>query len=295
MATLSAAVSIRDQILPVAAGQSTFDVLAALGVNSVEALVDPLCFVPHLRPKEGTPLSVKDDASIERLREVLQEHDVRISAILIATDFSGDHADSHVNWAVNIIQAAAKLGVPVVRIDTWTSKRELSAAHVKQNLITRVRQILQRTPGAAVDLGLENHGPISNDESFLDDVLAALSDPRVGLTLDTGNFYWYGYPLPDVCRLIEKYAPRAKHTHIKSINYPPAIAAVRREIGHEYKQCCSPLHEGNLDLKRIVAILRAAGYQRDYCIEDESLFKVPDADKLNVLRLDVKALREALA
>ena len=42
-------------------------------------------------------------------------------------------------------------------------------------------------------------------------------------------------------------------------------------------------------------ILRAAGYDGDLCIENESLFKHPPENRADVLRRDVAAVRAAMA
>jgi sugar phosphate isomerase/epimerase len=142
---------------------------------------------------------------------------------------------------------------------------------------------------------LENHAFLSNDPAFLNTVFAAVPDPRFGLTLDTGNFYWFGHPLDELYPLFEKYAPRIKHTHIKSIHYPPEKARERRPVGWEYSQHSCPLDEGDIDLKRVVQILRDAKYDRTLCIENESLGKFPEAERKNVIKRDVAALGIAQA
>lgn len=282
-------ISIRDQIVPVASGRILFDSLAELEIDSVEVHVgsrfELTCIAGH---------SIDGEKSIKQLKQELSSKRVRISAILIATDFSTDDAETHVEWAVQIIHAAKVLDCPVVRIDPLTHKKELPPAKVRENFIHRTNQLLEKTRASGVDVGMENHGPIFNDSQVLDHILCEIADPRFGLTLDTGNLYWWGHPLSEVYALIERYAGRAKHTHIKSINYPPGIAQQRREIGYKYKRFCSPLDSGSLDLKRIVRLLRQAGYARDLCIENESLFKVPQDHRMMVLRRDVEALRRAI-
>ena len=158
-------------------------------------------------------------------------------------------------------------------------------------MIRCVRDALDGSADTSTDIGIENHGRVFNDPDVLDGLLKQIPDERFGLTLDTGNFYWWGHPASEVYELVAKYAPRAKHTHIKNINYPPALAQGRREIGYEYKTYCCPLDEGNLDLRRIVSELQNAGYARDLCVEDESLFKFAPADRAHVLRREVEALR----
>lgn len=280
-------VSIRDQIVPVARGGSFFNALRLIGADSIECAVDADQSIPCLGA------SLRDANAIAELQRQSTSEGIRISALLLATDFSSENADAQVNWAVQVVRSAAAIGVPVVRIDPWTANRELSPDQIQQNFIRRARELLLLTADTGVDLAMENHGAIFNDPQVLDQVLAAIPDQRFGLTLDTGNLYWWGQPVDEVYRLIERYSPRAKHTHIKNINYPPKLASRQREIGFEYKQYCSPLAEGNLELKRIVALLRDAGYRRDLCVEDESLFEVAQDHQLEVLKRDVDALRRA--
>jgi hypothetical protein len=45
----------------------------------------------------------------------------------------------------------------------------------------------------------------------------------------------------------------------------------------------------------VIAILKNAGYAGDLCIEDESLFKHPPEERVNVLRREVEAVRAAVA
>jgi len=263
-------IAIRDQTLP-AAG-STIDQLRQLGIDAIEMELDA-----DLRP-------------VRLNREELSRESVHVSAILLMTDFANDQVD----WVKRAIDYAADVGASVVRVDPLTARKELSATQIVENCIRSIRDILASTAGSTVRIGLENHAHFANAESFLDRVLGDVNDPRFGLTLDTGNFYWFGYPLDEVYRLIDKYAQRTVYTHIKSINYPPQVRNIRREIGYEYKQHCCGLAEGDLDLHRIINIFKSHDYAGDYCIENESLFKLSDAQKMPALQSDVATLRNAI-
>jgi sugar phosphate isomerase/epimerase len=277
-------IAIRDACVPRTEGQHLLDALTGLGVHSVELLIDENLFVPSLK------ISLREEAAVRALQQMLKKRRHSVCALLLDTDFSGPAAESHVAWAIRAVRLARQLAVPAVRIDAHTADRSLSSQVVAENVIRAARRILHENPVAAVDLALENHAFLSNDPVFLDSVFSAIPDPRLGLTLDTGNFYWFGYPLEELYPVFEKYAPRAKHTHIKSIHFPPEMASQRRPIGWEYSQHCCPLDEGDIDLKRVVQILAAAGYKRTLCIENESLSKFPEAERLNVIRRDVTAL-----
>ncbi|HZN66221.1 MAG TPA: sugar phosphate isomerase/epimerase family protein [Tepidisphaeraceae bacterium] len=288
-------VGIRDAMLPGLGGREFFAHLRELGVRSLEIEVAADLTTPLIRRDDGSPYSVADEDGSISLARRLNAEGVHACALLVATDFSAPPVDDHIHWAVRAVQAAAEMGVPVVRVDPLARDRSLPGDHVRDAFVRSVARVLKHTADTGVDLGIENHGPMANDPQFLDELFAAIETPRLGLTLDTGNFYWFGHPLSDVYRIIERYAPRAKHTHVKNINYPPDLAEQRRPVGLDYGKYCCPLDEGNLDLRRVVAILRAAGYDRTLCVEDESIGKAPQETKLAVLRRDVDAVRDALA
>lgn len=287
-------VAVRDAMVEAREGQSFFEALRATGTNRVELLVETDYRLPALTADGEGPFTVDTPANCARLKARLDAEGVEIAALLLATDFSSSEALEHVAWASYVARAAAELGVPAVRIDTATRNKGLSVPEIRDNFVRRIDQVLRHTVDTGVDLGIENHGHISNNPQFLEEVFAAVGDPRLGMTLDTGNFYWYGYPLSELYAILERFAPHAKHTHIKNINYPPELVETQRAVGYEYGRYSCPLDEGNIDIRRVVQILRAAGYNRDLCVEDESLPKYQAEERPAILRRDVETLRAAL-
>ena len=285
-------VAIRDAMVPGDAG-TFFETVRTIAVSSIEIEVDANLRTPRIVDPGGGPYSIGSADDRVALKRRLADEGLRPSALLVANDFSsGDEAQ--VQWVFRTVIAAAEVGAPAVRIDPLHRDKSLPREAVRRRFVDAVRYVLRQTAGSGVHLAMENHGPLANDPLFIDTVFAGVDHPRLGLTLDTGNFYWFGFPLEEVYRLIEKYAPRTDHTHLKNINYPPEVANRRREVGYEYKQYCCGVDEGNLDLRRVVGILRDAGYAGDLCVEDESLFKHPPERRVEVLRREVEALRRAL-
>jgi sugar phosphate isomerase/epimerase len=290
-------VAIRDAMVAAAGGGpgESFHVLREAGARGLEVQVDPDFTTPHLRQPEGSPYSLSDAGGVRALERRLGAERVVPDALLVNTDFSGPNADARVEWAARVVRIAKDLGCPVVRIDPLARDKKVGLDAARANFIRCTRRLLDRTADTGVDLGVENHGFHANDPAFLDALFAELPDPRLGLTLDTGNFYWFGFPLSELYSLLERYAPRAKHTHVKNINYPKDLADVRRPIGQDYGKYCCALDEGNIDLRRVVGILRRAGYTRSLCAENEALGKAPRGERVEVLRRDVRALKAAMA
>jgi sugar phosphate isomerase/epimerase len=291
-------VAIRDAMLLAARNPSvagTFDALNDLGVTAIELEYSSNESLPRVFDSSGAAYSLATDAKLREMRDRLRSDKVSVSALLLGTDFAAEDSAPSIDWTLRAITAAEELGSPAVRIDVTHWAPGLSMAQIRERFLHCVSSILDQTAGSRVDLAIENHGRISNDPQLLDEVFAAQPSPRLGLTLDTGNFYWYGIPLDELYKLIEHFAPRARHTHLKSINYPPDIARQRREMGFEYGKYSSPLDEGNLDVPRIVGLLKAGGYQHGLCIENESLGKYPVDERMNIVRRDVAAVRDAIA
>lgn len=288
-------VSVRDATVPVAAGKTIFDSLRQLEIKAVEIHVESDGSVPYVPAGTGKAASIQSESSVRELSKRLKDEGISVSALLLGTDFSSEHPDRQVDWAVRSTRAAEVLGSPAVRIDTATRNDKISHEQVRENFINRIGQVLKLTAGSPVGYGIENHGHISNNPTFLDGVFAAVGDFRLGMTLDTGNFYWYGMPLSELYRTLEHFALRAKHTHIKNINYPAQMVEQKRPVGYEYGKYCCPLDEGNIDIGRVVKILQNAGYKADLCIENESLSKYPENQRLDILRRDAKTLERSLA
>lgn len=285
-------VSIRDDILLATGFESIADGLRFYDIPGVELAVDRDYRVRAVAPTPERPhLALSSDDDVARLSDQTRRGGVTISAFLLPNNFNAPDIDRELAWVVRVVEVAASLKVPAVRIDAMMhGERELPREEREAIFASGVKHVLERTDGLRVDLGIENHGFQGNDPDFLDGLLAAVGSSRLGLNLDTGNFYWAGHPLDRVYEILEHFAPATKHTHVKNIRYPEEIRNRRREIGYEYETYVSPITEGDIDHARVVGLLRAAGYDRDLCIEDESIGKYDEAGR----RANIRAAADYL-
>jgi len=145
-----------------------------------------------------------------------------------------------------------------------------------------------------ISFGLENHAEYSNNPEFFRIIFSALKDSRIGITLDSGNFYWYGFPLDRVYQLFTEFAPYTKHAHIKNIKYPAELRHKQREIGYEYLKYVSPIYEGDIEHGKLVESLKKVSYEEGLCIEDESLGSFPMKEWPRILKKDVEFLEGIL-
>jgi len=277
--------SIRDEIVFAAGYKTLAEGLKDLGIPGVELFVLRDDTVPAIDPQgDKTRLDLTEPDELAELQRQATANGVTLSALCMGNNFNAEDKAAEIAWAVRTVQAAEQLGIPAIRIDAiMHGERHLPLEERQRIFAEAVKTILAETPDSEVDLGVENHGMQGNDPDFLTGLLLQVDSPRLGLTLDSGNFYWRGWPLSRVYEIFEQFAPVVKHTHIKNIAYPAEIRETQREIGYEYGKYVSPIHEGDIDHTRYFAALRAAGYDRDLCLEDESLGKyAPEQSQANL-------------
>jgi sugar phosphate isomerase/epimerase len=192
-------------------------------------------------------------------------------------------------WTGKLVNAAQELDVKVIRIDVVP--RRTQREEFLPFAIRVCKQLCDIVEGTSIRYGIENHGSITNDPDFLQKLFDGVGSPRIGLTLDTANFYWYGHPLNELYKIFERFASRAFHTHCKSIRFPPDKKNTQRPMGWEYNKYSSPIYEGDIDFQKVVEILRKVNYQGDLCLENETLGKYPETRHAEILKKEIALLR----
>jgi sugar phosphate isomerase/epimerase len=265
-----------------------------LQVDAVEIALANDLKVPAI--DSNKPISLASDEDARAYKKHLDGLGIRGTAFLTACDFSMGDFQSNVRWVTRAIELAHILGMPAVRIDSaMRRERELDFG-ARVGLFARgLSAVLERTAGSKVALGIENHGYQGNNLAFQLNVYKAVASDRLGSTMDTGNFYWRGYPLSEVYGILTILAPYAKHTHLKNIKYPPDKREIMREAGWEYERYVAPLYEGDIDHGKVLRILADAGYQGDICLEDESLGHYAHGqERVSVLEKDVAHIKSLI-
>lgn len=284
-------VSIRDDVVLHGGFRSVADGLKFLELEAVEVNVRRDLTVRSLTENQLS-FRLDHDKGLSDFERELSNKGIRVCAFLLGNDFGKPDVDDQILWMTKTVEVAHRLGVPVVRVDAVVSGWEKMGMEKAVKLFAEnVKRVLDATENTSVELGIENHGALGNRPEFLQAVFEAVGSQRLGLTLDTGNFYWFGHPLSRVYEIMQQFATKVKHTHIKNISYPQELREQKRQIGYEYGKFVSPIPDGDIDHSRVVAILQAAGYKGDLCVEDESLGKFALNERPQVLRRDVDYLK----
>jgi sugar phosphate isomerase/epimerase len=272
--------------------KSPLEELKELDVSSVELA---MVLGPQINPiwGDGEELDISTDEGLSILKSKLAQGNINVCALLMGKNFSADDLSAEVDRIMQTADVAKALDCSVIRVD-FNPGADVEKEPFLKRCVDGMKQVIDQTSG--VEFGIENHGKLSNDPEYLDSLFNDVGSDRLGLTLDTGNFYWFGTPLSKVYDIIEQFAPRVKHTHVKNIKYPEDKVEQQREIGWEYKTYVSSVYEGDVDHKRIADILKNAGYEGDFSLEDESMSKRSTAEeKYEVIKKDVEHLKECIA
>ena len=284
--SVSWTLACRDAHLKETQASSSWEAMKQIGVTGVEVQVKEDMTCPNLYHPQKKYAVDKDN--IKTLKKDLAEQGLEITAFMMANRFD-ERPDEELAWTKRVVNASKRLNVPAIRIDVVP--RAIERENFLPFAIKMCKQICELTEGTPVRYGIENHGNTTNDPVFLTKLFDGVGSSHLGLTLDTANFYWYGHPLDDLYGIFEKFAPRAFHTHCKSIKYPNDKKNVKRKMGWEYGKYCCPIHQGDIDFNKVAAILRAANYTGDLCIENESLGKFPEAQRGEILKKEAALLR----
>ncbi|MCL5096069.1 MAG: sugar phosphate isomerase/epimerase [Candidatus Omnitrophica bacterium] len=282
------AIACRDPHLRVTGQPDCWAAMKQLGLSGVEAEANMELACPGLyHPTKK--YSLDSPAHIQALKDDLAQNKLKITAFLMYNQLD-QRLEQEIEWAKRLVQAAQELEVRAIRIDV--APQRLRRDEFLPFAILACKKLCEVAEGTAVRYGIENHSNMTNDPEFLGKLFDGVGSPHLGLTLDTGNFYWYGHPLDRVYEIFEQFAPRVVHTHCKSIHFPEDKRNVRRPMGWEYGKYNCPIYDGDIDFHKVAAILRKANYAGDLCIEDESLSKFPEVQRAAVLKKEADFLRE---
>ncbi len=288
-------VGIRDTHLRNLGAPDSWAAADLLGISTIEVQINSKMKCQMLFEGEDTPYSVETPEDRKALKDKLAEKKKSICAFCCGVRFGDPDSDGEVvEWLVQAAEAAKDLGIPIIMVPVPGAQGMKDDEYIARTtkLLLALEPIADKT---GIVFAMENLQRFNNRKEILEPILKALKSPRVGLALDITNMYWYGYPVEQLYGFAELYAPYVRYVHAKNEKYPEDKKNTQREPGWEYSKYATSVREGDVDFRRILAILAKAGYRGPVTIEDDSLGHHEVEGKKKVLQDDAKFLREIFA
>jgi len=175
---------------------------------------------------------------------------VAISGTAVGNSFThapGAKRTEQLDYVKRWIDYAQVMGAPHIRVFAG-SKGSLDHKVAVKNCIKGLEECGQYAADRGVFLGIENHGGIVSEADPLLEIVRSISNPWIGINLDTGNFH-----TDDPYGDIEKCAPYAVNVQLK-VEIQPR--------GQKRKT--------KSDLGRLINILKKSNYQGYVVLEHEA-------------------------
>lgn len=173
-----------------------------------------------------------------------------ISGTAIGNNFclpEGPERDAELAMTREWIDYAAIIGAPVIRIFAGNVPKDDTEDAALERCVAGINESLKYAAEKGVFLGLENHGGVTATPEQLLSIVKAVDDsPWFGINFDSGNFH-----TADPYASLEMIAPYAVNAQLKVMMKP--------EGGEETRA----------DFKRIIGILKHAGYRGYVALEYE--------------------------
>jgi sugar phosphate isomerase/epimerase len=230
--------------------------LGMQGTSLPEAIEKMVQFGAECTELNGRPgchpdIAWEDKADYETAKRLLDGAGVVATSMGGYCDFAqtDDAAlEAQVAGFVEYCQRAVKMGIPVVRAFAGDVKEGIALADVEARITEAFAEVMRRIVDLDLTVGIENHGRLANDGFFLRKLIETVGSSRLGMTIDTGNFYWAGHSPETVDTFIKLLAPYTVNVHIKDVAY------------RDGKPVFVPAGRGIVDLPRLFTLLAGNGY-----------------------------------
>lgn len=229
---------------------------AALGYRLVEPMVHN---GRELLSEAGYFHSVSMDEDPLEIRDILEANGVRASGLSAHCPLM--RPEISVPYLEKAIRFAAVLGAPVVNTDEgirppWVPIEDAFAV-MKYTLTT----VLRTAERHRIFVGIEPHQSISRTTAGLLRIATLVPSPSLRVNYDTGNVYLAG---EDPYEGLRTVAGLVVHVHAKDISLSMSEAEKGKVTGTPVGCACG---DGVIDWRRVIAILRGAGYDGVLSVE----------------------------
>ncbi len=225
-----------------------------------------------------------------RLRAHCDELGLEIWCYTVQADFlwgSGGNLDTEIARIKAKIDIGEALGVHLMRHDAstgWPEGKEGTFDEAVVRIATACRELTAYAEQKGIRTMVENHGYYCQASRRMEQIVQAVDHPNFGLLVDMGNFICVD---EDPAEAVRRVIPYAFHLHCKDFHlhpadYPnPGEGYWKNEAGRYIRPAI--VGHGDINVKKCLEIVKAAGYQGRMSLEFEGM---EDVDLGNRIGLD---------
>jgi sugar phosphate isomerase/epimerase len=230
----------------------------------------------HLEIATGGQLvDLRDEPDlVADLRGRADDRGVELANYVVGADFRSDDVEAEIAGVKAHLEVAHRLGITRLRHDVTAWVWQASTQEEIESTLERVIPICQDLADHAATLGIttmvENHGFFINFSERLRRLVHAVDRPNFRLLLDVGNFLCID---EDPLVAVPLSLPLAEVVHLKDFRVldtaPPGDDWLETLAGRGILG--TVVGYGDLQIERVVAQIKHAGYRGPLSIEFEGL------------------------
>lgn len=202
------------------------------------------------------------------LRRKMEKRGVRFSQVDAAYPLSGEDGPSRgLPYVLKSIPWAKLAGCPCIATTDGLHKPEgLDDTEAMAMMRRMYRRILEVAEAYEIVVNIEVHGYFTTNPDRLEEMLAFCDSPFLRMNMDTGNSFIAGR---DPVAFAERFRRKIAHVHVKDVSESLAAAARGGQTGIAVSHCSVGEGVNAANIRRVLEILREAGYAGTLSIECE--------------------------
>jgi sugar phosphate isomerase/epimerase len=217
-----------------------------------------------------------DAAGVEQVRSLTHHHGIEVCAVGCPSDLVQDTPvglAEQVALIEHCVDVAQSLGARTVGLKAGSPKEGMTPDEAQRLMVETIGKSAGYARPRKIFLALENGGTITNDHTRLVKIVNDVGDDYVRALLDVGNFRRQGYTPDEILGVVKELAPISSHIHFKD----------GKGIKREFQNV--PIGTGDLDMEKVLDLIRASGYRQPLCAQYEG------PDQPTVYKQDIEWIR----
>lgn len=293
----SGEMEILDAIDWVAASDATHFELTGVGLVATVATLERAAPAGSWDPADYPDRSaniaadlVNQPALIAAIRAHAEAKGIPLSNYSVAADFRADDLAAELARVKQHIDTAHALGIRFFRHDvvawSWREDSQAEFEAIFDTLVQASRELADYAAPLGITTSVENHGFCMNVSERVRRLITAVDRPNFKTTLDIGNFLCVD-ELPEAA--VPLNLPYASVVHLKDFyhrTFLPGDGWLTTLAGNAIQG--SIVGFGDLPMKRLLAAVKASGFDGPISIEYEG--KVPDRDAVTLAIANAKRI-----